>query len=254
VRSERNVSHVVENSLIEFEKLKQKQVTIRYLGLLTLGVLTFLLIFASSWTAFYIARGLTVPLKALAEGADRIARGDLAHRVDVFAEDELALLVSTFNQMSAKLEENSFELFERRRYIETVLQSLPTGVVSLDGANRITTINQSAIEILKLEAADFTLFELEKIVSPENFAVLERLINRARRIGKASEQTILQPERADGSRETNENLPVALTATALPQNSEIESSSVVLVIEDLSELIAAQRASAWQEVAPPYGA
>jgi len=249
LRPEENVSQIVENSKVEFENLKQKQLTVRQIGFLTLGVLTFLLIFASSWTAFYVARGLTVPLKALAEGADKIARGDLAHRVDVFAEDELALLVSTFNQMSAKLEENSFELSERRRYIETVLQSLPTGVISLDGANRITTINQSAIDILKLEAADFTNYKLGKIVNEENRAVLERLINRARRIGKASEQTVLQPEYADGSEDARENLPVALTATALPKISETESSGVVLVIEDLSELIAAQRASAWQEVA-----
>ncbi len=249
LRPEGNVSQAVENSLIEFEKLKQTQVTIRQTGLLTLGVLTFLLIFASSWTAFYIARGLTAPIKALAEQADKIARGELGHRVDVFAEDELALLVSTFNQMSAKLEENSFELSERRRYIETVLQSLSTGVISFDGENRVTTINKAAIEILRLETADFTDFELKQIVSEENRVVLERLINRARRIGKASEQTVLQPEHADGSVSNNENVPAALTATALPKSSDAEASGVVLVIEDLSELIAAQRASAWQEVA-----
>ena len=248
LRPERNVNQTVENSLIEFEKLKQTQVTVRQIGLLTLGMLTFLLIFASSWTAFYIARGLTVPLKALAEGADKIARGDLKHRVDVFAEDELALLVSTFNQMSAKLEENSFELSERRRYIETVLQSLSTGVISFDAENRVTTINQAAIQILKLEAADFTNFELKQLLNEENRVVLERLLNRAKRIGQASEQTVLMTERADGSTESNENLPVALTAKALPRDFG-ETSGVVLVIEDLSELIAAQRASAWQEVA-----
>ena len=248
LRSEGSVSKIVENSLFEFEELKRKAETIRKIGLLTLGVLTFLLIFASSWTAFYIARGLTVPLKALAEGADKIARGDLAHRVDVFAEDELALLVSTFNQMSAKLEENSFELSARRRYIETVLQSLSTGVISFDAENRVTTINQAAIQILKLEAADFTNFELKELLNNENRVVLERLLNRARRIGQASEQTVLHPEYADGSSESNENLPVALTAKALPRDFG-ETSGVVLVIEDLSELIAAQRASAWQEVA-----
>ncbi len=187
---------------------------------------------------------MTAPIKALAEGADRIARGDLKHRVDVFAEDELALLVSTFNQMSAKLEENSFELSERRRYIETVLQSLSTGVISFDGANRVTTINRAAVEILKLEDADFTNFELKQLVGDENRQVLERLLNRAMRIGKASEQTVLQPEYADGSESANENTPVALAATALPKTSETERSGVVLVIEDLSELIAAQRASA----------
>ncbi len=243
-----NVSQIVENSLFEFEKLKQKAVTIRQIGFLTLGMLTFLLIFASSWTAFYIARGLTVPIKALAEGADEIARGNLTHRVDVLAEDELALLISTFNQMSAKLEENSAELSERRRYIETILQSLSTGVISFDAENRVTTINKAAIEIFKLETADFTNFELKQLVSEENHTVLERLLNRAKRIGQASEQTVLQREHADGSVSTSENLSVALTATALPRNFG-ESSGVVLVIEDLSELLAAQRASAWQEVA-----
>jgi nitrogen fixation/metabolism regulation signal transduction histidine kinase len=249
LRPEENVSQIVENSKVEFENLKRRQLAIRQIGLLTLGVLTFLLIFASSWTAFYVARGLTVPLKALAEGADRIARGDLKHRVDVFAEDELALLVSTFNQMLAKLEENSFELSERRRYIETVLQSLSTGVISFDGANRVTTINRAAIEILKLEDADFTNFELKQLVNEENRQVLDRLLNRARRIGKANEQTVLQPEYLGGSESSNENTPVALAATALPKTSETGASGVVLVIEDLSELIAAQRASAWQEVA-----
>jgi two-component system nitrogen regulation sensor histidine kinase NtrY len=246
--AEGNVSQMIDNSVGEFEKLKQREVTIRQIGLSTLGVLTFLLIFASSWTALYIARGLTVPIKALAEGADRIAQGNFGHRVEVLAEDELALLVESFNQMSAKLEENSAELEERRRYIETVLQSLPTGVISFDSKNRVTTINKSAVQILRLEDADFTHLELGKLVAEENRIVLERLLNRARRTGQASEQTALQRENTNGSGAGSANLPVALTATALPRNFG-ESSGVVLVIEDLSELISAQRASAWQEVA-----
>jgi two-component system, NtrC family, nitrogen regulation sensor histidine kinase NtrY len=243
-----NVSQMVDNSLVKFEELKQSELTIRQIGLSTLGVLTFMLIFASSWTALYIARGLTVPIKALAEGADRIAQGNFGHRVEVLAEDELALLVESFNQMSAKLEENSAELEERRRYIETVLQSLPTGVISFDAGNRVTTINESAVQILRLENADFTGFELAKIVTEENRIVLERLLNRARRIGHAAEQTALQRENANGNGEAGASLPVALTATALPRSFG-EASGVVLVIEDLSELISAQRASAWAEVA-----
>ena len=247
--SEENVSQMVDSSLVKFEELKQSELKIRQIGLSTLGVLTFMLIFASSWTALYIARGLTVPIKALAEGSDRIAQGNFGHRVEVLAEDELALLVESFNQMSAKLEENSAELQERRRYIETVLQSLSTGVISLDAANRVTTINKSAVQILRLEDADHTGCELGQLVAEENRIVLERLINRARRIGHAGEQTTLQRENTNGNGGGAEaNLPVALTATALPRSSG-ESSGVVLVIEDLSELITAQRASAWAEVA-----
>lgn len=245
---EENISGLVDNSLREFDRLKSKDVTVRQIGFLTLGVLTFLLIFASSWTAIYIARGLTVPLKALAEGAGEISRGKLGHRVEVFAEDELALLIESFNQMSAKLEENSAELNERQRYIETVLQSLSTGVISFDSQNHVTTINKAAIQILKLEDASFADFELSQLVSEENRIILERLLNRAKRIGQAAEQTVLQRELTDGSAENQQSLPVALTATALPRNFG-ETSGVVLVIEDLSELITAQRASAWQEVA-----
>ncbi|HLL99670.1 MAG TPA: HAMP domain-containing protein, partial [Pyrinomonadaceae bacterium] len=252
LRPEENVSQMVESSLVEFDKLKERQIVVRRIGLSTLGLLTFLLIFASSWTAFYIARGLTIPIKALAEGADEIAHGNFSHRVDVPAEDELALLVSSFNQMSARLEANSAELLERRKYIETVLQSLSTGVISFDARDRITTINQAAIQILRLENASFENFALSGIVSAENRAILEKLLARAKRIGQAAEQTVLARENANANGSGSpasapgaaESVPVALTATALP-----DKNGVVLVIEDLSELLQAQRASAWAEVA-----
>lgn len=238
---ERTLSKVVENSVVQFEDLKVRQVTIRQVGLLTLGVLTFLLLFASSWIAIHVARGLTAPIKALAEGAGEIAQGNLSHRVDVLAEDELALLVSTFNDMSAKLESNSIELGERRKYIETVLETLPTGVISFDNDGRVTTINRAAITILRSGEGQHQT--LDGIVNPADRRVFERLLGRARRIGQASDQTTLGQEPANGNG-IHAELTVALTATKLPNDG-----GVVLVIEDLSELIAAQRASAWQEVA-----
>ena len=244
IRAEASISQLIDNSLDEFDRLKDQNVTIRQIGLLTLGVLTFLLIFASSWVAFYVARGLTVPIKALAEGADEIAKGNLGHTVDVLAEDELAILVDSFNQMSSKLQENSTALSEGRKYIETVLQTLPTGVISFDADNRVSTINRAAIYILRLENANFGDFELKALVNEENRVVLERLIARARRIGHAAEQTVLRRENVAGRADGDGNLPVALIASALP-----DGNGTVLVIEDMSELIAAQRASAWQEVA-----
>jgi nitrogen fixation/metabolism regulation signal transduction histidine kinase len=244
LRNAAGVSQMVDTSLAELDRLKSRDSTIRQIGLLTLGVLTFLLIFAATWTAFYIARGLTVPIKALAEGADRIAQGDFSHRVDVFAEDELALLVGTFNQMSQRLEENSAALSEGRKYIETVLQSLPTGVISFNAEDRVSTINKAAIKILRLEGSDFSNSELRELVSEDNRMILERLIARSKRVGHAAEQTKLTRENVSGPSEGDASLPVALIATALP-----DGNGAVLVIEDLSELIAAQRASAWQEVA-----
>ena len=240
----KNVSQIVDNSLAEFDSLKQKQITIRRIGLQTLGVLTFLLMFASSWIAFYIARGLTAPIKALAEGAGEIAKGNLGYRVSVIAEDELALLVAAFNTMSTTLEENSDELSARQRYIETVLETLPSGVISFDTEYRVGTINRSAVKMLKLEDGDFAGVALKALLNDQDREVLEHLLARAMRVGHASGQTVFTRDREDSSRDLDPDLPVALIATSLPNQN-----GAVLVIEDLSELITAQRAAAWQEVA-----
>jgi len=239
----RAVSQIVENSLREFDLLKDKQITVRRVGLLTLGVLTFLLIFASSWIAFYVARGLTAPIKALAEGAEEVAQGNFGHRVEVFAEDELSMLVSAFNEMSATLESNSKELSERRKYIETVLETLPTGVISFDRSDKITTINGSAADILGIKAETGLKHTIADGFTGENRLIFERLLSRARRVGNASIQASLK-NAGNKQNDGGDELTVAMTATRLPTDG-----GVVLVLEDLSELIAAQRASAWQEVA-----
>lgn len=240
--SSTGAEQIVDRSQAELDRLNQQQFTIRRVGLLTLGILTFLLIFASSWIAFYVARGLTEPIKALAEGADEIARGNLGHRVDVFAEDELALLVSTFNEMSATLESTSLALSERRKYIETVLATLPTGVISFDADNNVTTINRSAVGILRLSGDKHVGSALVDLVNEAEQPAISRLLSRARRAGHASDQISIK--KAPNGNASPADVTVALTATKLPADD-----GVVLVIEDLSELISAQRAFAWQEVA-----
>ena len=164
-----------------------------------------MLLFVSSWVAIYLARGIATPIKALAEASNEIARGNLSHRVSAGAEDELALLAHSFNQMTAQLEENrrrieagsaelrdkNLALEERRNYIETVLQSLSTGVVSLDENDRVTTINAAASRILRLSDAVNGQERLNQLIGSEDAVVLDRLLRRARRTGQATEQTQL---------------------------------------------------------------
>jgi PAS domain S-box-containing protein len=187
--------------------------------------------------AFYVARGLTTPILALAEGADHVARGELGFRVETIAEDELDTLVQAFNQMSTTLAENADELAQRRRYIETVLDTLPTGVISVDADGNMSTINPAAVKMLRFEEKELIGKSFASLLPDGDRELIERVIARATRIGHASDQTQL---RLSDSSEDAE-LAASLIATALPENG------VVLVIEDLSELIAAQRASAWRE-------
>ncbi|HVG38386.1 MAG TPA: ATP-binding protein [Pyrinomonadaceae bacterium] len=254
-----------------FEQLKTKQRKVRLLGLSTLGLLTLMLLFAATWAAIHLARGIATPIKALAMASDEVARGNLAHRVSSVADDELAVLAASFNEMTAQLAENrrridlsaaelrekNLALEERRAYIETVLETISTGVISLDTRDRVTTINAAALAMLHLPAVPAPDTPLAELTSAEDYVVVRRLMRRARRAGHASDQVELGRASALVSNsppgETHLSIPVALTATALTRVTDAafinSTSGVVLVLEDLSELLAAQRAAAWSEVA-----
>ena len=253
-RAANDLTDLVTASGRDYQDLVKTQRRVRLLGLSTLGLMTLILLFVSSWVAIYLARGIATPIKALAEASKEVARGNLAHRVTTIADDELALLAESFNQMTAELEENrtrieanaaelrdkNLALRERRNYIETVLQSLSTGVISIDENDCVTTLNASASRMLALVAKADDNPKLSALIGNEDWSIIERLLRRARRTGHASEQT--QLDSGGGP------LPVAITATAL-RDSKGPGRGVVLVIEDLSELLAAQRAAAWSEVA-----
>jgi two-component system nitrogen regulation sensor histidine kinase NtrY len=254
--ADNDLTETITGSQGEYQKLVKRQRRVRLLGLSTLGLMTLIMLFVSTWVAIYLARGIATPIKALAEASEQIASGNLSHRVSTIAEDELALLADSFNRMTSQLEDNrssieagsaalrekNLTLEERRDYIETILQSLSTGVVSLDEHDRVTTINAAASRMLRLNGKPTSGEQLKQLIAADDWTVLDRLLRRARRAGQAGEQAQLSGVDEGAS------LPVALTATAL-RPSESQKRGVVLVLEDLSELLAAQRVAAWSEVA-----
>jgi len=254
--SDTDVNDTIAGSQRQYQHLLERQRKVRLLGVSTLGLMTLLLLFASTWVAIHLSRGFAAPIRSLVRASKEVARGNLGHRVDTIADEELALLAESFNQMTAELDTNrkqleaaatvlkekNLALEERRDYIETVLESLGTGVVSVDQNDCVTTINTAAISILKLSDAPPQWASLLSVLSNEDRVVVERLLRRARRAGRAAEQSQLTLGM------TANPTPVALTATALRGSSK-EGRRVVIVIEDLSELLTAQRAAAWSEVA-----
>lgn len=228
---------------------------IKAIYIMLLAAVTLLLIFAASWLALYVARGITVPIQALAEATDRVAHGNFARPVEVVAEDELAALVSSFNQMAAQLAENRSNLERaaeelslsnqaldnRRLYIETVLESLSTGVISTDEHARIATINRAAIYMLGLKEKPPVGTEISNLVEGQTGVELAALCRRARRSDTA--QAEMKFKRGDGS-----SLHAATTAIAL-RSYQNRLEGLVIVVEDLTDLIQAERAAAWSEVA-----
>jgi PAS domain S-box-containing protein len=246
-----NINEQHEN----FHSLLGKIKRIKAIYILLLGAVTLLLIFSASWLALYVARGITVPIQALAEATDRVAHGDFTHPVNVMAEDELAVLVKSFNQMAAMLAENrerlecaaqdlsstNLKLDNRRRYIETVLESLSTGVISTDEKTGIATINRSALFMLGLKEKPEMGTPINRIIEGGQGEELAVLCRRARRSETA--QAEIEFKRDDGS-----SLHTATTAIAL-RSSDGAIEGWVIVIEDLTDLIQAERAAAWSEVA-----
>src|SRR5829696_1665465 len=235
-RASNGLTDLMTDSERGYQSLVGQQRRVRLLGLSTLGLMTLILLFVSSWVAIYLARGIATPIQALAEASNEIARGNLAHRVTTIADDELALLAESFNQMTTQLEENrsrieagaaelrdkNMALRERRNYIETVLQSLSTGVISVDENDCVTTLNPAAARMLALVDKPEDNRKLSSLMGSEDWLVVERLLRRARRAGHATEQT--QLESGGGP------LPVAMTATAL-RDSRGPGRGVVLVLE-----------------------
>jgi hypothetical protein len=248
----------LEASQQRYLELAKARRTVRRTYMVFLWWITGMVLFASMWLALYLSRLVTRPVVALAEATQEISRGNLDYRVEVPAADELGDLVRSFNQMAGelstsrrKLETASHELtaanseLERRRqHIETILESIPTGVLSLDAQFRVQHVNQALLRMLRpaeQPPAPSVLIgsHLRDLFAPEVFDELEHLSRRADRMGTTTTQMEFTVQRAP--------LNVAVTVATLEH--ERHRIGYVLVFEDLSDLLRAQKQAAWREVA-----
>ncbi len=236
------------------ERLVNEQRSLRTRYVFTLSLVTLIVLFATVWTALFISRGVTEPIQALVQATDEVASGNLGHRIDCVADGELKTLIDSFNAMAAQLGESRARLVEaalelessnktldeRRAYIETVLTSLSTGVVSADASGRVTMVNAAAAHMLGLGPGPYDLEALVEALGPAREKV-EALIRRARRSGVASSDMELTIR--EGT-----TMPAAVTVSTL-SDPDGKYAGAVVTVEDLSELIQAERTAAWNEVA-----
>ena len=251
--------HQLEASQQRYFQLSRERRRMRqtYIGLLLL--LTMMVLFVTTWLALFLAKLVTRPLAALAEATQEISRGRLDYRVDVRAADEIGDLVRSFNRMAEELEASrqqletstrdlgaaNTELDQRRRQMETILESIPTGVVSLDASHHVTHANQALMRMFHPDGAqdDSSLISrggaLAEVFPPEVLEELEPMLRRADRMGVTTSQ--MEMPLSHGS------LNVAVTVAPLRHHGE--RSGYVVVFEDLSDLLKAQKQAAWREVA-----
>jgi two-component system, NtrC family, nitrogen regulation sensor histidine kinase NtrY len=221
----------------QYNQLSAYRVQFRNLYLLYITLIAMFVLFIATWIARILADQISNPISALLRAAGEVRKGNLGYRVNVQAIDELATLVRGFNEMMQALEANSRELEERRRFTEAILESIPTGVISIAADGRIQRINRALRGIFPEERIERAQY-IRDLLPAEDAAELRYMMNRARRTGIAASQLEVK---ANGRL-----MHLAVTVAALEQR---EPSGFVLVLEDTSELLRAQRAAAWQEVA-----
>jgi len=205
--------------------------------ILLMALITLFVLFVATWIALFLSKQISVPIAALLEAAGEVRKGNLSYRVQVPAIDELAALVSGFNAMTRDLESNSVELDARRRFTEAILESIPTGVISVASDGRIQRVNRALKRILPEEQVARAT-RLEDLFSREDTAEIRYLMKRARRTGLTSRQLELRGE--------HRTLHLSITVSALEERLR---SGFVIVLEDTSDLLRAQKAAAWNEVA-----
>jgi PAS domain S-box-containing protein len=227
----------IDQSAKDYFALKTLLRNARYFYAMVMILITLFVLFFTVWVALFLAKQISVPIVALLDGAREVRKGNLKHRVEVRAVDELALLVKGFNQMTQELESSNRELDLRRRFTEAILESIPTGVLSIGADGSIHRVNRALSKIFPPEAVSRAT-RLEDLFSREDTAELKYLMKRARRTGAASRQLEMRTE--------TKKLQLAVTVSALEEKL---TSGFVIVLEDTSELLRAQKAAAWHEVA-----
>jgi two-component system nitrogen regulation sensor histidine kinase NtrY len=228
---------LIEQEVREYEILASARKQYRWTYILLLLLISLFILFVATWIALFLSRQISVPIAALVEAAGQLRGGNLGHRIKTQAIDELGVLVRAFNEMGAALEANEKELERRHRFTEAILESIPTGVISLSAERRIQRVNSALVQMLTMEKVAGAT-RLEDLFPPEEARQIDYLLNRASRMGLSSSQLDLQLGR--------QTLHLAITVAALAGR---HTSGWVLVLEDTSELLRAQKAAAWHEVA-----
>src|SRR5690348_1051889 len=242
----------IQSEAAKYSQLSDQRKAVRRVYLYSLSLLTVLILFVASWFALFFSKQVTVPIQALADATHQVSGGNLDYRIPARADDELGSLIRSFNEMTRQLKENRLaleraaqeiqkgnqELEERGNIMEAILENIPTAVVSFDPEGRIMRKNSTAERMFGHDAIRNAHRIIDLFESDEAREV-GRLFRRALRQGVVTRQMEVKL----GGRLAF----VALTLSSIRARHGAVGS--LLVLEDLTELLQAQKAAAWQEVA-----
>ncbi len=237
-------------------QLKMLHIPLKKSHFITFSIVTMLAVFAAVWFGFYLAKNLTGPIQTLVTATQRIADGDLNVRLESDRQDEIGMLMASFNSMINDLREGrekldgaynvlqstNVELENRRRYMEIVLRNIAAGVVSVDAAGNITTINKSAEAIFGIKAEEVRGRRYDEFLDASQQDIVRSFMASY----KDGKQVYLEQQvqvKVGGS------LMSILIKVSVLRDDKDQYMGLVVVLDDFTELEKAQRMAAWREVA-----
>jgi nitrogen fixation/metabolism regulation signal transduction histidine kinase len=247
----------------EYQERSLARAGLRKIYLVTLTLTLLLAIFGALGAAFVIASNLAKPLLLLAEGTKAVAEGNLSPRPIVATSDELGTLTKSFNTMTRQLadaraavERNRAELENAKAYLESVLANMSAGVMVLDDQFRLVTCNESVERILQRDFDTYIGKSLADIDGLQKFAqaVTKAFSERsAQSAGEESDthdfhwqQQIDIPRQAGQIDNVDNDITLLARGSRLPVDGAVGH---VVVFDDITDVISAQRSVAWGEVA-----
>ncbi len=226
----------------EFRDLNPIEYPLKSIYIIVLVLMTLVILFAATWFGFYLARELSTPLVALGEATQRVAGGDYTPVEINTGSKELNILVTSFNKMTQNLASSENHLKGTLNYLEVVLRNVSTGVIAIDKTGRISNINQHAADLMKIKSEQYIGRPVRDLLNSEYFRIFAELLKSMQENQVDSIQREFKLD-VDG-----ETLPLLMNLSILRDQSG-ESIGKVLVFDDLSQIVNAQRAAAWTEVA-----
>lgn len=208
--------------------------------ILTLLLITLVIIFSATWFGLYLAKGITVPIQRLADGTHQVAQGNWDYQIESSGDDEIGTLVDSFNQMTQDLKQINVELERRGRYMEMLLANITAGVISVDPAGKITTMNRAAVQMLGLKVEQALDKNYAEVFQLDYLQVMREIMEEVRE-GASVEREIRIPL-------PDRILTVVVTAATL-RDDERTILGVMVFLEDITQIQKVQRMEAWREVA-----
>lgn len=230
----------ISQSYEQYKYLSSLKTPVKNSYILTLLLMTLVIIFAATWFGIYLSKGITVPIQKLAEGTHAVAQGNWDYKIEAGGDDEIGVLVNSFNQMTGDLKRVKLELERRGKVVETVLANIAASVVSVDPAGKITTWNKAAEKMLGVKSESALGQDYQDVFHSERLGGIRDIVD-------------LVKQRASVERElkivVQEQLLTVVVSAATLRDDDGTILGVMLFLEDITQMQKVQRMEAWREVA-----